>query len=79
MGISDNETIHSTSNFDRSNNASLIDANHQQDRLEVINIPVQISEHSLVEGARQVLDVLRPSWESANIKFKVKLYNMRFF
>lgn len=64
MGISDNETTNSTLNIDRSNN-ELIKSK------EVINVPVRIDEHSLIDGARQVLEVLRPTWESVDIQFKV--------
>lgn len=67
MGISDNETITST-DFEPSNNELTKATN---DHLEVVTIPVQIEEHRVIDGARQILEILRPDWDPANIHFKV--------
>lgn len=38
---------------------------------EIVKIPVHITEADFIGGARQILDVLRPTWSSENIRFKV--------
>lgn len=73
MGISDTETTNPTPIFERSRN-ELIEENNRE---KVINIPVRIDEHSLIDGARQVLDVLRPTWHSDDIHFKVRVNIIR--
>lgn len=45
--------------------------NSQSDVLSsVVKIPVTIDEN-VIDGAKQVLKVIRPSWSPDNIKFKV--------
>lgn len=38
---------------------------------EVLQIPVHVAEADVLGGARQILSVLRPTWSSADIQFKV--------
>lgn len=35
-------------------------------------IPIEIGDN-VIEGARQVLEVIRPTWSSDSIKFKVRI------
>lgn len=37
-------------------------------------IPIEIGDN-VIEGARQVLEVIRPTWSSDSIKFKVRIKN----
>lgn len=43
---------------------------------EVVTIPLTIDENNVLEGAREILKIIRPAWNDDNIKFKV---NMPFF
>lgn len=36
-------------------------------------VPVKIEENDLYPGIKKLLQVLRPSWPSENIKFKVSI------
>lgn len=38
---------------------------------EVATIPLKIDENNVLEGAREILKIIRPSWNDDNIKFKV--------
>lgn len=38
---------------------------------EVAKICLSINEDNVIDGARQVLEVIRPNWKSEDIKFKV--------
>lgn len=44
---------------------------------EVATIPLTIDENNVLEGAREILKIIRPTWNDDNIKFKVK--NTVFF
>lgn len=38
---------------------------------EVATIPLTIDENNVFEGAREILKIIRPTWNDENIKFKV--------
>lgn len=40
----------------------------------VEKIRLTIDENNVIEGAKKVLDVIRPHWQCDKIKFKVKDY-----
>ncbi|KAJ6638414.1 Ethanolamine kinase, partial [Pseudolycoriella hygida] len=37
---------------------------------EVITIPLTIHENNVLEGARKILKIIRPTWNDDNVKFK---------
>lgn len=39
--------------------------------VNIENLPLTIDENNIVDGAREVLRVIRPLWSYDNIKFKV--------
>lgn len=41
---------------------------------EVARIPLLIDENNVIDGARKVLEVIRPQWRSDQINFKVLLH-----
>lgn len=43
---------------------------------EVTNINLTINENNVIDGAREVLKVIRPKWNSNDIKFKVCMYDL---
>lgn len=51
------------SNYQKSSPKSNVD--------EVATIPLTIDENNVLEGAREVLKYIRPTWNDDNIKFKV--------
>lgn len=38
---------------------------------EVAKIQLTIDEHNVIDGAKKVLEVIRPYWQNDRIKFKV--------
>lgn len=42
---------------------------------EIVKIAVHVAEADVIGGARQILAVLRPTWSSENIRFKVGGYD----
>lgn len=38
---------------------------------EVVTIPITIDENNVLEGAREILKIIRPTWNEDNIKFKL--------
>lgn len=38
---------------------------------EVVTIPVTIDENNVLDGAREILKIIRPTWNDDDIKFKV--------
>lgn len=42
----------------------------------VVKINLTIDENNVIEGAREVLKVIRPQWNSNDIKFKVRCYKI---
>lgn len=48
---------------------------HQQQRqhsVETTDLDVYIDEHSVLDGARQVLELIRPDWSVDHITYKVR-------
>lgn len=41
---------------------------------DIIVVPVKIDECNVIDGAREILKVIRPSWSCDNIKFKVSVF-----
>lgn len=42
---------------------------------QVATIPLAIAENNVLEGAREILKIIRPTWSDNNIKFKVSGYS----
>lgn len=66
---------------DKKNGQNLIDHLSQKDNEQLNSctantsyIPIEIGDN-VIEGARQVLGVIRPTWSNDSIKFKVRIQN----
>ncbi len=64
-----------TENIEKSNYQN----NSPKTNDEVATIPLTIDENNVLEGAREILKVIRPTWNDDNIKFKVSKYSVVFF
>lgn len=45
--------------------------NYENESFVIENLPLTIDENNIIDGAREVLRVIRPAWNYDNIKFKV--------
>lgn len=43
---------------------------------DIIKIQITIDENNVIDGAREILKVVRPSWSCDNIKFKVCVFSI---
>lgn len=54
-------------------------SNSSPETNEVATIPLTIDENNVLEGAREILKIIRPTWNDDDIKFKVSKYYNFFF